>query len=226
MIHSHLLHHHLLETNHWHLDQTVWHPRNYIQLNVWEKSKARSWTAGQTNACIQHQVHCARCGLDIIIVSTTAPERAILAIPSQGVAIRTGQSGVCEATEPCIFLASIWLGFAGHVVLFWSWLSPPRAQEMDSIGRQWNTEKDARNIRDFSVKRLPSGGTRTCMPQQTWHSGVCAVWEQKLRMFRSTAHRGRPRHWQRGSSLVRNPWLARFVSVWKAPPGEVKARWD
>ena len=56
--------------------------------------------------------------------------------------------------------------------------SPVR--EMDSASRQWNTEKDARNVRAFSVKRLPSGGTRSCMPQQTRYAGVCADWEQKL----------------------------------------------
>ena len=33
------------------------------------------------------------------------------------------------------------------------------AREMDNAGRQWNTEKDLRNVRDFSVKRLPSGST-------------------------------------------------------------------
>ena len=33
------------------------------------------------------------------------------------------------------------------------------AREMDSAGRQWNTEKDLRNVRDFSVKRLPSEST-------------------------------------------------------------------
>ena len=30
-----------------------------------------------------------------------------------------------------------------------------------------------RNVRDFSVKRLASGGTRSCMPQQTRYAGVC-----------------------------------------------------
>ena len=60
-----------------------------------------------------------------------------------------------------------------------------RAPEMDGAGRQWNTEKDVRNVRDFSIKRLPSGGTRSCMPQQMGCVGVCANWEQKLRVFRS-----------------------------------------
>ena len=57
------------------------------------------------------------------------------------------------------------------------------AREMDSAGRQWNAEKDVRNVRDFSVKRLPSGGTRSCMPQQTRYAGVCADWEQKPCVF-------------------------------------------
>ena len=52
------------------------------------------------------------------------------------------------------------------------------AREMDSAGRQWNTEKD---VRVRGVKRLPSGGT--CMPQQMRYSGVCADWEQKLCVF-------------------------------------------
>ena len=34
----------------------------------------------------------------------------------------TGQSGTSEVAETCIFLASIWLAFACHVVLFWLWL--------------------------------------------------------------------------------------------------------
>ena len=52
-------------------------------------------------------LHCARRGLDKNIVSTTAPERAVLAVLSLGVALRTGQSGSSEAAETCIFLASI-----------------------------------------------------------------------------------------------------------------------
>ena len=68
--------------------------------------------------------------------------------------------------------------------------SPTR--EMDSAGRQWNTAKDARNVRDFSVKRLPSGGARRCMPQQTRHAGVCADWEQKPRSTRSPAESEQP----------------------------------
>ena len=78
------------------------------------------------------------------------------------------------------------------------------AREIDSAGRQWNTEKDVRNVRDFSVKRLPSGGTRSCrpMPQQTRYAGVCADWEQKLCVFwsRPNPHLDRPRHCQWASS--------------------------
>ena len=64
-------------------------------------------------------IHCARRGLDKNIVSTTAPERAVLSVMSLGVALRTDESGASEAAETFIFLASIWLAFAGHVVLFW-----------------------------------------------------------------------------------------------------------
>ena len=72
------------------------------------------------------------------------------------------------------------------------------AWEMDSASRQWNTEKDVRNVRDFGIKRLPSGGTRSCMPQQTRYAGVHADWEQKLRVFRNTPnpHCERPHHCQ------------------------------
>ena len=38
---------------------------------------------------------------------------------SLGVALRTDESGASEVAETFIFLASIWLAFAGHVVLFW-----------------------------------------------------------------------------------------------------------
>ena len=52
-------------------------------------------------------VHCARCGLDKNIVSSTVPERDVLSILSLGVALRTDESGASEAAETCIFLASI-----------------------------------------------------------------------------------------------------------------------
>ena len=162
------------------------------------------------------------------IVSTTAPERAVLSVLSLGVALWTGQSGASEVAERCISLASIWLAFAGHVLLFWLWL--PLAREMDSASRQWNTEKDMRNVRDFVVKRLPSGGTRCWMPQQTRYAGVCADWEQKLCVFwsRPNPHRRGQRHRQWASSLVWRLWLARFVSDVKStpPPGDVTAQTD
>ena len=90
-----------------------------------------------------------------ILSSTTAPERAVLSVLSLGVALRTDESGASEAAETCIFLASIWLAFAGHVVLFWLWL--PRRGRWTAPVDSEITEKDVRNVRDFSVKRLPSG---------------------------------------------------------------------
>ena len=47
----------------------------------------------------------------------------------------------------------------------------------------------------------------------------------KPRVFRSrpNPHRHRQRHWQSASSLGRYLWLARLVSVWKAPPSDVTA---
>ena len=77
------------------------------------------------------------------------------------------------------------------------------AREMDSAGRQWNIEKDVRNVRDFSVKRLPSGSTISvwlnkrntllCVPTGTRN---CVFWS------RPNPHRDRPRHCQWASSLV------------------------
>ena len=63
-------------------------------------------------------LHCARRGLDKTIVSTTAPKRAVLSVLSLGVTLQTDKSGASEAAETFIFLQSIWLAFAGHVVLF------------------------------------------------------------------------------------------------------------
>ena len=54
-----------------------------------------------------NSLHCARRGLDKNIVSTTVPERAVLSVLSLGVTLQTGQSGVSEVAETCIFLASI-----------------------------------------------------------------------------------------------------------------------
>ena len=80
-------------------------------------------------------VHCARSGLDKNIVSTTAPERAVLSVLSLGVALRTDESGRSEAAETFIFLASISLAFAGHVVLFWLWL-PRRGRRTAPVDRE------------------------------------------------------------------------------------------
>ena len=41
------------------------------------------------------------------IVSTTAPEHAVLSVLPLGVALQTGLSGASEVAETCIFLASI-----------------------------------------------------------------------------------------------------------------------
>ena len=80
-------------------------------------------------------LHCARNGLDKNIVSTTAPERAVLSVLSLGVALRTDESGASEAAETFIFLASISLAFAGHVVLFWLWL-PRRGRRTAPVDRE------------------------------------------------------------------------------------------
>ena len=94
------------------------------------------------------------------------------------------------------------------------------AREMDNAGKQWNTEQDVRNVKNFSIERLPSGRTRSCMPQQSEYAGVCAEWQQKLCVFRSrpNLHRDRPRHCQWVSSLVRCLWLDWFVSVCRSAP--------
>ena len=160
------------------------------------------------------------------IVSTTAPERAVLSILSLGVVIQTGQSGVSEVAETCIFLASIWFAVAGHVILFWLWL-PQRGRWTAPVDSEIQ-RKMCEMLGISSVKRLPSGGTRCRMPQQTRYAGVCADWEQKLCVFQSRPkpHRHGQCHWQLGSSLVWRLWLARFVSDWKAPPSDVTARTD
>ena len=80
-------------------------------------------------------LHCARSGLDKNIVSTTAPERAVLSVLSLGVALRTDESGRSKAAETFIFLASISLAFAGHVVLFWLWL-PRRGRRTAPVDRE------------------------------------------------------------------------------------------
>ena len=61
------------------------HPPTYTGLQSWQN----------TPLCL----HCARRGLDKTIVSTTAPERAVLSVLSLGVALRTDESGASEAAE-------------------------------------------------------------------------------------------------------------------------------
>ena len=59
------------------------------------------------------------------------------------------------------------------------------AREMDSAGRQWNTEKDVRNVSDFSVKGyqvealeavcLNKRDTLVCVPTGSRHSACFEV---------------------------------------------------
>ena len=67
--------------------------------------KVLSWTGIKYSTICRsnHIIHCARRGLDKTIVSTTAPERAVLSILSLGVALRTDESGASEAAETFIF---------------------------------------------------------------------------------------------------------------------------
>ena len=61
-------------------------------------------------------LHCVRRGLDKIMSQPLRQNVLVLSVLSLGVALRTGQSGASEPAETCIFLASIDLAFAGHVV--------------------------------------------------------------------------------------------------------------
>ena len=74
-------------------------------------------------------------------------------------------------------------------------------------------ERGGRNVHFLSINLVSFRRSR----------GIVLV---KLRVFRSrpNQHRHRQRHRQSASSLVRCLWLARLVSVWKAPPGDVTAR--
>ena len=73
-------------------------------------------------------------------------------------------------------------------------------------------EQGGRNVHFLSINLISFRRSR----------GIVLV---KLRVFRSrpNPHRHRQRHWQSASSLVRCLWLARLVSVWKAPPSDVTA---
>ena len=72
---------------------------------------------------------------------------------------------------------------------------------------QIGCERGGRNVHFLSINLISF----------RWSRGIVLV---KLRVFRSgpNPHRHRQRHWQSASSLGRCLWLARFVSVWKAPP--------
>ena len=74
-------------------------------------------------------------------------------------------------------------------------------------------ERGGRNVHFLSINLISFRRSR----------GIVLV---KLCVFRSqpNPHRHRQRHWPSASSLVRCLWLARLVSVWKAPPGDVTAR--
>ena len=128
-------------------------------------------------------IHCARRGLDKNIVSTTAPERAVLSVLSLGVALRTDESNASEAAETFIFFTSISLAFAGHVVLFWLWLprrgrrTAPADSEMqrkicETLGisalKGYQEEALEAVCLNQGVFKLSS------LPQQTRYAGVCA----------------------------------------------------
>ena len=99
------------------------------------------------------------------IVSTTAPECPVLSVLSLGVALQTGQSGASEVAEMCISLASIWLAFAGHVVLFWLWL-PRRGRwtaPVDSeIQRKTCEMLGISSLQGYQVEALDAGCLNKC----------------------------------------------------------------
>ena len=105
------------------------------------------------------------------IVSTTAPERAVLSVLSLGVALWTAQSGASEVAETCFFLASISLAVAGHVILFWLWL-PRRGRwtaPVDSeIQRKICEMLEVSVLEGYQVEAL-----YICMAQQTRYAAVC-----------------------------------------------------
>ena len=74
-------------------------------------------------------------------------------------------------------------------------------------------ERGGRNVHFLSINLISFRRSR----------GIVLV---KLGVFRSqpNPHCHWQRHWQSASSLVRCLWLARLVSVWKVPPGDVTAR--
>ena len=156
-------------------------------------------------------VHSARCGLDKNIVSTTAPERAVLSILSLGVALRTDKSGASKAAETCIVLAWIWLAFAGHVVLFWLWLPQHgrwTALVDSEIQRKMCEMLGISALKGYQVEALDAVCVNkrdmlVCVPTGSRNS--CIFWG------RPNLHLDWPCHCQRASSLVQRLWLARFV---------------
>ena len=78
----------------------------------------------------------------------------------------------CErGAEPCIFLVPIWLPFAGHVVLFWSWLSARgrwTALVDSEIQRKICEMLGTLVWKGYLVEAL----SRSCTPEQTWRPGV------------------------------------------------------
>ena len=127
-------------------------------------------------------VHCARSGLDKNIVSTTAPERAVLSVLSLGVALRTAKSGASEAAETFIFLASISLAVAGHEVLFWLWL-PRRGRQTTPVHSQMQRKMcemlGISALKGYQVEALKE----VCLNKRDTLTSVCADWEQKLCLF-------------------------------------------
>ena len=112
-----------------------------------------------------------------------------------------------------IFLASIWLAVAGHVVLFWIWL-PRRGRwtaPVDSeIQRKICEMLEISVLKGYQVEALYLYGSTNAI-----RCCVCADWDQKLCVFwsRRNPHRDRPRHCQWASSLVQRLWLARFIQA-------------
>ena len=90
-----------------------------------------------------------------------------------------------------------------------------------------DSEVQRKTCKVFGISALTSYQVealyRSCMLQQAWHAGVCADCEQKIGVFRRNVHRDQPRHWWRVSSLVHRLWLARYESVWRAPPVMLQA---
>ena len=117
--------------------------------------------------------------------------------------------------KPSIFLAPIWLAFASHVVLFWSWLPWCRrwtAPVHREIQRKICEMLGISALEGYQVEALEGVCLNKC------DTLACANWEQKSPTFRRNPHHDRPCHWERQSRLVWCLWLARCILVWNAPP--------